>query len=100
MWLLFQRLYGDLLPLMEGWTGISLEPTACYGVRIYERGSVLANHVDRVDTHVISAIINVAQVTRASITTKHSVLVTVLRNGTFFGLKRAALFLVFLNAIE
>ncbi|CAM9285535.1 unnamed protein product, partial [Hapterophycus canaliculatus] len=47
------RLYEDLLPLMEEWTGLELKSTACYGVRHYYRGSVLANHVDRVDTHVI-----------------------------------------------
>ena len=48
---------------MEDWAGMKLKRTSCYGVRLYFRGSVLANHVDRVDTHVISAIINVAQVT-------------------------------------
>lgn len=47
---------------MESWTGVRLKSTACYGVRLYFRGSVLATHVDRVDTHVVSAIINVAQV--------------------------------------
>lgn len=46
---------------MEKWAGTKLKATSCYGVRSYYRGSVLANHVDRVDTHVISAIINVAQ---------------------------------------
>ncbi|CAB1098264.1 unnamed protein product [Ectocarpus sp. CCAP 1310/34] len=53
-----RRLYQDLLPVMEEWSGIKLKSTACYGVRHYYRGSILANHVDRVDTHVISAIIN------------------------------------------
>lgn len=57
-----QRLFNDLLPLMEEWSGKKLKSTACYGVRHYFRDSVLANHVDRVDTHVISAIINVEQV--------------------------------------
>lgn len=47
---------------MEEWVGVPLKSTACYGVRLYYRGSVLANHVDRIDTHVVSAIINVAQV--------------------------------------
>ncbi|CAN0548743.1 unnamed protein product [Ectocarpus sp. 8 AP-2014] len=46
---------------MEEWSGIKLKSTACYGVRHYYKGSILANHVDRVDTHVISAIINVEQ---------------------------------------
>lgn len=60
--LLWQRLFKDLLPLMEEWSGTKLKSTACYGVRNYFRDSVLANHVDRVDTHVISGIINVEQV--------------------------------------
>eukprot|EP00904_Undaria_pinnatifida_P011948 jgi/Undpi1/7884/HiC_scaffold_24.g10356.m1 len=56
-----KRLYDDLAHVMEDWAGMKLKRTSCYGVRLYFRGSVLANHVDRVDTHVISAIINVAQ---------------------------------------
>lgn len=60
-----QRLFKDLLPLMEEWSGTKLKSTACYGVRNYFRDSVLANHVDRVDTHVISGIINVEQVVDA-----------------------------------
>ncbi|CAM9423295.1 unnamed protein product [Laminaria digitata] len=55
------RLYTDLADVMEDWAGTKLKRTSCYGVRLYFRDSVLANHVDRVDTHVISAIINVAQ---------------------------------------
>lgn len=57
-----QRLFDDLLPVMEEWSGQKLKSTSCYGVRHYYRDSVLANHVDRIDTHVISGIINVAQV--------------------------------------
>lgn len=59
---LSQRLYTDLAQVMEDWAGTKLKRTSCYGVRLYFRDSVLANHVDRVDTHVISAIINIAQV--------------------------------------
>ena len=32
-----------------------------YGIRRYNTGSWLATHLDRIDTHVISVIINVAQ---------------------------------------
>ena len=32
-----------------------------YGIRRYKAGSWLATHLDRIDTHVISVIINVAQ---------------------------------------
>ncbi len=30
-------------------------------MQVYQRGCTLANHVDRAGTHIISAIINVAQ---------------------------------------
>lgn len=46
---------------MEKWSGATLVPTAVYGIRVYRRGSSLDNHVDRNNTHVISAIINVEQ---------------------------------------
>ncbi|CAM9355409.1 unnamed protein product [Phaeothamnion confervicola] len=56
-----QRVLNDLRPIMEKWSGEELEATSCYGVRSYKRGSILAVHVDRVSTHVISGIINVQQ---------------------------------------
>lgn len=40
---------------------MKLKSSAIYGIRVYRRGSTLFNHVDRRDTHIISAIINVAQ---------------------------------------
>lgn len=46
-------------PLLATWAGVpesSLEHTALYGLRLYHEGSQLHMHVDRVDTHVISAI--------------------------------------------
>jgi len=46
---------------MERWSGKRLKKSAIYGVRVYRRGSMLHNHVDRSDTHIISAIVNVAQ---------------------------------------
>ncbi|GAX21439.1 hypothetical protein FisN_10Hh017 [Fistulifera solaris] len=43
------------------WSGVStLTPTLMYGIRVYERGSILVPHVDRLPL-VLSAIINVAQ---------------------------------------
>jgi len=46
----------------NGWTNITgLEFTAFYGIREYSRGASLRNHVDRVDTHVFSAILQIAQ---------------------------------------
>ena len=46
---------------MERWSGKRLKNSAIYGIRVYRRGSMLHNHVDRSDTHIISAIVNVAQ---------------------------------------
>ena len=45
----------------EKWAGVELEPTSVYGVRTYVRGSMLQNHTDRVETHIISSIINIDQ---------------------------------------
>ncbi|WP_409432246.1 prolyl hydroxylase family protein [Litorimonas sp. RW-G-Af-16] len=50
-----------LKPLMEDWCGKMLEPTFVYGVREYHTGAILKMHRDRIDTHIISAIVNVAQ---------------------------------------
>ena len=46
---------------MEAWSGVKLQNSAVYGIRVYRRGSTLFNHVDRSDTHIISAILNVDQ---------------------------------------
>jgi len=56
-----QRIASGLKPLLEAWAGKPLRMTAVYGIREYQRGAVLDMHVDRVDTHHVSAIINVAQ---------------------------------------
>eukprot|EP00927_Polykrikos_kofoidii_P037762 TRINITY_DN31988_c0_g1_i1.p1 TRINITY_DN31988_c0_g1~~TRINITY_DN31988_c0_g1_i1.p1 ORF type:complete len:548 (+),score=75.32 TRINITY_DN31988_c0_g1_i1:62-1645(+) len=48
-------------PLIEEWVGMPLEFTSFYGIREYYRGSELRMHVDRVSSHVFSAILNVAQ---------------------------------------
>jgi hypothetical protein len=41
----------------EEWSGMSLRESACYGFRVYQRGSFLHNHVDRTNTHIISSTI-------------------------------------------
>ncbi|MCX2976976.1 2OG-Fe(II) oxygenase [Candidatus Marimicrobium litorale] len=51
----------SLLHEMNAWSGTLLEPTHVYGIRDYQRGAVLEMHRDRLETHIISAIINVAQ---------------------------------------
>ena len=45
----------------ENWSKVPLELTSIYGVRKYRRGATLALHVDKLSTHVVSAIINVGQ---------------------------------------
>jgi len=57
-----QDVFRVLQPRIEQWAGgVAVEPTACYGIRLYHRGAKLENHVDRLDTHALSAIINVDQ---------------------------------------
>ena len=51
-----------LKPLAETWSGIDeLKLGKVYGIRRYTNGRYLTSHVDRADTHIISAIINVGQ---------------------------------------
>ena len=52
--------YAALTPLIEAWAGCPLEPSWGYGIRSYGPGSVLHVHRDRVDTHVVSCIVHVA----------------------------------------
>ena len=58
------KLIRELLPLLAEWSGYraeALQMTSIYGIRRYSRGSVLRMHVDTTVTHVVSAIVNVAQ---------------------------------------
>lgn len=55
------KLSEELQDVLEEWYGGQLLLTSIYGVRKYNNGSVLRMHVDTVDTHVVSAIINVDQ---------------------------------------
>lgn len=56
-----QRIMDQLRPLAEEWTGIELIGSAVYGIRRYLRGSWLALHVDRLNTHVVSFILQIDQ---------------------------------------
>lgn len=47
----------ELQPLHEAWAGIRLVESACYGIRAYQRGTFLYNHVDHTETHTISSTI-------------------------------------------
>lgn len=50
-----------LKPLLEAWVCQPLRTTAVYGIREYQQGATLDMHIDRMETHIISAILNVAQ---------------------------------------
>lgn len=47
-------------PTIEAWTGMKLQPSSLYGIRVYTEGAILAPHVDRLPL-VSSCIINVDQ---------------------------------------
>ena len=50
----------ELKPMHEEWAGVDLNYGQSYGVRVYQNGSTLVNHVDRSETHVISCIFHIA----------------------------------------
>ena len=52
-----QRLMSDLHPAHEEWSGRQIRKAACYGIRVYQPGSYLYNHIDRTGTHVVSSTI-------------------------------------------
>ena len=56
-----REIHDAMKPAMEEWCGKELDPTYVYGIREYNNGAILKLHRDRFDTHIISAIINVAQ---------------------------------------
>jgi len=45
-------------PILEEWSGQKLKLNAFYGIREYYPGAWLRNHIDRIDTHIISATIS------------------------------------------
>jgi prolyl 4-hydroxylase len=59
-----RRVHESVQPIAEAWVKRKIKPTYVYGIRTYHRGAVLKSHRDRDDTHVVSAILNVAQETR------------------------------------
>lgn len=48
-----------LQPLHEEWAGVALTPSVAYGLRVYQNGSSLTMHTDRLETHVVSSILHV-----------------------------------------
>ncbi|XP_023347431.1 uncharacterized protein LOC111716224 [Eurytemora carolleeae] len=51
----------SLLEEGEQFSGLSLIGTSVYGIRRYRAGAWLASHLDHMATHVVSAILNIAQ---------------------------------------
>ncbi|CAK0889326.1 unnamed protein product [Prorocentrum cordatum] len=54
-----QGIVSEMQQVLEWWTKQPLEHTTTFGLRIYRRGSMLINHLDRKDTHVASAVLQV-----------------------------------------
>jgi hypothetical protein len=54
-----QHVLDVLRPAHEKWSGVPLTGALAYGLRAYRNNSVLAMHVDRADTHIISCILHV-----------------------------------------
>ena len=59
-----EKVITTIQPILEDWIGgdIPLRPTMIYGIRRYLNGSKFYMHVDRLNTHIISAILQVDQV--------------------------------------
>jgi len=51
----------EMQSVMQWWCKMHLRHTSTYGVRVYHRGSMLINHVDRMETHLASAVLQVSQ---------------------------------------
>jgi len=50
-----------LMELVSEWSGVPVEQTSMYGLRQYQTGARLLSHVDRLPTHAVSLIVNIAQ---------------------------------------
>lgn len=55
-----RKIWNGVKPILEEWTGMELEPSSMYGIRMYTDGAVLNPHADRIPL-ISSCIINVAQ---------------------------------------
>ncbi|KAJ8598368.1 hypothetical protein CTAYLR_002960 [Chrysophaeum taylorii] len=51
----------EMRDILEWWTGLRLRHTSTFGVRVYRRSSTLIHHVDRMDTHLASAVLQLYQ---------------------------------------
>jgi hypothetical protein len=60
-WAFRLKILEHMTPILEAWANETLEHTSTYGIRIYQRGSLLLDHIDRHSTHIISAVVQVDQ---------------------------------------
>lgn len=60
-WQMKDKWQQRLADIVSAWVGLPVEQTVMYGLRQYESGARLLTHVDRLRTHVVSLIVNVAQ---------------------------------------
>lgn len=56
-----QVIVDEMRYVLQWWTKLQLKHTDTFGVRIYHRESMLINHVDRDQTHIASAVIQLGQ---------------------------------------
>ena len=57
-----RRIKKSLKPILEKWSGVELRnKMKLYGIRRYKKGALLWEHLDRKDTHIISAILQIDQ---------------------------------------
>ncbi|MCG8612225.1 MAG: 2OG-Fe(II) oxygenase [Pseudomonadales bacterium] len=56
-----EYIHKELRPICEEWSGVKLQPTYVFGIRKYNDSAQLKCHRDRIETHIISAIINIDQ---------------------------------------
>ena len=47
--------------ILEEWTEQRLKHTSTFGIRVYKRDAMLINHVDQWETHIASAVLQIAQ---------------------------------------
>lgn len=56
-----QKVVKVVQQVIQWWANMRVRHTSTYGVRVYTRDAMLLNHVDRGDTHLTSAILQVDQ---------------------------------------
>mmetsp|Transcript_115916 Transcript_115916/g.322770 ORF Transcript_115916/g.322770 Transcript_115916/m.322770 type:complete len:432 (+) Transcript_115916:57-1352(+) len=56
-----QVIVNEMKQVLEWWTKMRLKHSTTFGIRIYRRDSMLVNHLDRQETHIASAVLQVGQ---------------------------------------